>query len=154
MFATVRGTVRRNKLSDFQRVNVNGKIAMKLEDGDGIVGVDTCSPDDDVMLTTAAGQAIRFRSEDVRLFAGRNSVGVRGVRLGATDRVISMAILRGSQATPAERVAYMRLASAARRAMQGDDGEEVWPMTRKKLLSIPVFRQSVMPRWVRWNSSC
>ncbi len=125
MFATVRGTVRRNKLSDFQRVNVNGKIAMKLEDGDGIVGVDTCSADDDVMLTTAAGQAIRFRSEDVRLFAGRNSVGVRGIRLGETDRVISMAVMRGSQASPAERVAYMRLASAARRAMQGDEAEEI-----------------------------
>src|SRR5690606_18918946 len=79
MFATTRGTVRRNKLSDFVQLNKNGKIAMKLEEGDGIVGVETCSEHDDVMLTTAGGQCIRFPVPEVRVFAGRNSVGVRGI---------------------------------------------------------------------------
>ncbi|MEL6751756.1 MAG: DNA gyrase C-terminal beta-propeller domain-containing protein, partial [Pseudomonadota bacterium] len=119
MFATQRGTVRRNKLSDFQRVNANGKIAMKLEEGDSIVGVDTCGEATDVLLTSAYGQAIRFGAHDVRLFTGRNSVGVRGIRLSEGDEVISMAILDAISADPAERRAYMKLASAVRRS--GDD---------------------------------
>ncbi|MCL4144129.1 UNVERIFIED_CONTAM: hypothetical protein GTU68_066664 [Idotea baltica] len=93
MFATRSGNVRRNKLSDFTRVNRNGKIAMKLDDGDGIISVKICSERDDVFLTTALGQCIRFRATDVRVFAGRNSTGVRGIRLGDGDRVISMGIL-------------------------------------------------------------
>jgi DNA gyrase subunit A len=120
MFATVRGTVRRNKLSDFVQVNRNGKIAMKLEDGEGIVGVATCSPQDDVLLTTALGQAIRFSVTDIRVFAGRNSVGVRGINLAPGDRVISMTILRHFDADAAERVEYLKRA----RLMRGeaDDG--------------------------------
>ena len=89
---------------------------MKLEEGDGIVSVDTCSVDDDVLLTTSLGQAIRFRVDDVRVFTGRNSVGVRGIRLGKGDEVISMAIMRGFEASPAERVAYLKRAAADRRA--------------------------------------
>ncbi len=119
MFATTRGTVRRNKLSDFVEVRQNGKIAMKLEDGDGIVGVETCMEMDDVLLTTAKGQAIRFKVTDVRVFAGRNSVGVRGINLADGDEVISMTVLRGFAATSDERVAYVKM----RRAMEGDDGE-------------------------------
>ena len=122
MFATKKGTVRRNKLSDFVHVNRNGKIAMKLEDDDGIVGVETCSADDDVLLTSSAGQAIRFRVTDVRVFNSRNSVGVRGIRLGKSDEVISMAIMRGFDADPAERTAYLKRAAADRRALAGDDG--------------------------------
>jgi len=116
MFATVRGTVRRNKLSDFVQINRNGKIAMKLEDGDGIVGVDTCSEHDDVMLTTATGQCIRFPVNDVRVFAGRNSVGVRGIRLADGDKVISMQILHHIDVSAEERAAYLKLS----RAMRGE----------------------------------
>jgi len=113
MFATKAGTVRRNKLSDFVQVNRNGKIAMKLdEEKDSIVGVDTCGPDKDIMLTTASGQCIRFAVTDVRVFAGRNSVGVRGVRLGKGDSVISMSVLNHSDAEAAERTAYLKQARA------------------------------------------
>ncbi|MGB7204025.1 MAG: DNA gyrase subunit A [Anderseniella sp.] len=117
MFATTRGTVRRNKLSDFTEVRQNGKIAMKLDEGDGIVGVETCMDNDDVLLTTANGQAIRFKVTDVRVFAGRNSVGVRGINLADNDEVISMTVLRGFSATSDERVAYIKM----RRAMDGED---------------------------------
>jgi DNA gyrase subunit A len=114
MFATVRGTVRRNKLSDFVSINRNGKIAMKLEEGDGIVGVDTCSEHDDVMLTTNFGQCIRFPVTDVRVFAGRNSVGVRGIRLADGDRIISMQILHHIDVDAEERAAYLKLSRALR----------------------------------------
>ncbi len=111
MFATRAGTVRRNKLSDFVQVNRNGKIAMKLdEDNDAIVGVDTCSQDNDVLLTTGSGQCIRFPVVDVRVFAGRNSVGVRGIRLAEGDSVISMSVLNHSDADPATRLAYLKQA--------------------------------------------
>jgi DNA gyrase subunit A len=119
MFATIRGTIRRNKLSDFVNINRNGKIAMKLEDGDGIVGVDTCSEHDDVMLTTNFGQCIRFPVTDVRVFAGRNSVGVRGIRLADEDRVISMQILHHIDVSAEERAAYLKLS----RAMRGEADE-------------------------------
>ncbi|MCP4070261.1 MAG: DNA gyrase subunit A [Hyphomicrobiales bacterium] len=109
IFATQAGTVRRNKLSDFVQVNRNGKIAMKLdEENDSIIGVDTCDPDNDILLTTSAGQCIRFPVTDVRVFVGRNSVGVRGVRLGEGDSVISMSVLNHSDASPAERIAYLK----------------------------------------------
>ncbi len=123
MFATQKGTVRRNKLSDFVQVNRNGKIAMKLDDDDGIIGVETCSSTDDVLLTSSAGQTIRFRVEDVRVFSSRNSVGVRGIKMSGDDSVISMAIMSGFEATPAERTAYLKRASAERRALAGE-GEE------------------------------
>ena len=93
MFATKSGDVRRNSLADFVNINRNGKIAMKLEEGDRIVRVAICRPDENVLLTTAAGRCIRFPVEDVRVFQGRNSTGVRGIRLEAGDEVISMAIL-------------------------------------------------------------
>jgi DNA gyrase subunit A len=116
MFATQSGGVRRNKLSDFQRINRNGKIAMKLDEGDHIVGVSICSADQDVLLTTALGRCIRFSVDEVRVFAGRDSTGVRGVRLAEDDKVISMAILRQVESTPDERRAYMKYATAMRRA--------------------------------------
>nr|WP_281287234.1 DNA gyrase subunit A [Blastochloris sulfoviridis] len=120
MFATTAGGVRKNELSDFVQVNRNGKIAMKLtEEGEAIAGVALCTEADDVLLTAANGQCIRFPVGDVRLFKGRESTGVRGIRLEG-DRVISMAILRHAEATPAERAAYLKQASAMRRAA-GDD---------------------------------
>ena len=124
MFATKSGDVRRNKLSDFAGVNRAGKIAMKLEDGDSMVGVALCTADDDVMLTTALGRAIRFKADDVRVFKGRDSTGVRGVRLQAGDEVISMAVLGRVDATPEERAAYIKHANAMRRAAQGEADDE------------------------------
>jgi DNA gyrase subunit A len=124
MFATTRGTVRRNKLSDFTQVNRNGKIAMKLdEEGDEILGVYTCTEHDDILLTAGSGQCIRFPVTDVRVFQSRNSTGVRGINLGDGDRVISMAILHHVDATPAERAAYLKQSAAERRAVTGEDEE-------------------------------
>ncbi len=126
MFSTTRGTVRRNKLSDFVQVNRNGKIAMKLEDeGDEILSVDTCTEFDDVLLTCAGGQCIRFSVTDVRVFAGRNSIGVRGINLADGDKVISMAILHHVDADAAERSAYLKRSIAERRAQGADDADDI-----------------------------
>jgi DNA gyrase subunit A len=127
MFATRSGGVRRNKLSDFVDVRRNGKIAMKLDDGDQIIGVGTCNAGvNDILLTTALGRCIRFATDEVRVFAGRDSTGVRGIRLAQGDSAISMAILRSVDATPAERAAYVKQSNANRRAMsgEGDDVED------------------------------
>ncbi len=124
MFATRSGGVRRNKLSDFVQINRNGKIAMKLDPGDAIVGVSLCTSAEDVLLSTSLGRCIRFSVTDVRVFASRNSTGVRGVRLAEGDSVISMAILRAVDATPGERAAYIKHAAAMRAAESGE-GEEV-----------------------------
>ncbi len=124
VFATAAGTVRRNKLSDFVQVNRNGKIAMKLdEENDAIIGVETCSEDNDILLTTAAGQCIRFPVTDVRVFAGRNSVGVRGIKLAKGDKTISMSVLNHSDAEAGERVAYLKAARAVEDG-EGHDEEE------------------------------
>ncbi len=115
MFATTKGTVRRNKLSDFVDVRRSGIIAMKLDDGEGIVGVQICTEKDDVLLTASGGQCIRFPVTDVRVFQGRTSMGVRGIALEEGDRVISLTILRHVVATSDERVAYLKRANAVRR---------------------------------------
>jgi DNA gyrase subunit A len=120
MFATKNGNVRRNALEDFEQINRNGKIAMKFEDGDHIIGVDLCTEKEDVFLTTAQGQCIRFEVTDIRVFAGRASDGVRGIRLADDDKVISMAILRHVDFTMEERVGYMKMS----RAVTGDDAPE------------------------------
>ena len=130
MFATRSGGVRRNKLSDFVDVRRNGKIAMKLDEGDQIIGVGVCNAGvNDILLTTALGRCIRFATEDVRVFAGRDSTGVRGIRLAEGDAVISMAVLRSVDATPAERAAYVKQSNANRRAIggEGDEIEDVGP---------------------------
>ena len=132
MFATTRGTVRRNKLSDFVQVNRNGKIAMKFDDeGDEILAVSTCTEDDDVLLTAAGGQCIRFPVTDVRVFAGRNSIGVRGINLAPGDRVISMAILSHVEAAPAERAAYLRQAIAELRSGSDPEAAEEISLTNE-----------------------
>ena len=126
MFATQSGGVRRNKLSDFVQINRNGKIAMKLDEGDSIIGVGLCNAEqNDILLTTALGRCIRFATEEVRVFAGRESTGVRGIRLAESDKVISMAILRSVDATAAERAAYVKHANAMRRAALGAESGEV-----------------------------
>ena len=122
VFATLSGNVRRNALSDFENINRNGKIAMKLGEGDSIVAVDICTPEDDVLLTTARGQCIRFLLKDtVRLFRGRESDGVRGIKLDKGDKIISMAIVTHVDAEAPERAAYLKQATMLRRAQ----GEEV-----------------------------
>ena len=120
MFATRTGNVRRNELSDFESINRNGKIAMKLDPGDQIAGVDICTIADDVLLTTARGQCIRFAVDDVRIFKGRDSTGVRGIRLEEGDHIISMALLHHVEASADERIAYLKMA----RAVSGDEVEE------------------------------
>ena len=124
MFATRTGNVRRNSLADFESINRNGKIAMKLDEGDRIVRVAICAADDNVLLTTAEGRCIRFRVEDVRVFKGRDSSGVRGIRLEKGDEVISMAILRHVEASPGERAAYLKQALAMRRAQGAAEASE------------------------------
>ena len=123
MFATRSGNVRRNDLSDFVEVRQNGKIAMKLDEGDQIVGVDICSEQHDVLLTSAKGQAIRFPVTDVRVFAGRSSTGVRGIRLADDDHLISMTILHHIEASVEEKRAYLKRAAQMRRAALEDDAE-------------------------------
>ncbi|MGB7287966.1 MAG: DNA gyrase subunit A [Salaquimonas sp.] len=152
MFATTRGTVRRNKLSDFVQVNRNGKIAMKLDEGDGIVGVDTCSEDATVLLTSSKGQAIRFPVTDIRVFTGRNSVGVRGIRLADADEVISMCILKPSQAEAWERTAYLkrrRLEVAAETGeapepVEVEEGEDVQTLSDERFEALKDREQMIL----------
>ncbi|KJZ32987.1 DNA gyrase subunit A [Paracoccus sp. S4493] len=122
VFATDDGDVRRNALSDFGSVRANGKIAMKLPEGVTLVNVRMATEQDDVMLVTAQGRAIRFPTTAVRVFKGRDSTGVRGIRLAEGDKVVSMSVIRHFEADPSERVAYLKM----RRAVAGalDDGAE------------------------------
>ncbi len=124
MFATTKGNVRRNKLSDFEKIRPSGIIAMKLDDGDAIVDVQICTERDDVLLTATGGQCIRFAVPEVRVFSGRTSDGVRGIALAKDDKVISMSILSHVEVTAEERAAYHKRASAIRR---GTEAEEVAP---------------------------
>ena len=123
MFATSQGNVRRNSLMDFVNVQSNGKIAMKLDEGDKLINVRICHEDNDIMLAARSGKCIRFPVTDVRVFVGRNSTGVRGIKLAEADEVISMSILLHSDATSEERDEYARIASAIKRisAERGDD---------------------------------
>ena len=130
VFATAQGNVRRNRLSDFKNVRSSGLIAMKLDEGDSLIGVSTCREGDNVMLATRQGRAIRFVAdvETLRVFAGRDSTGVRGIRLaekkdgGKADEVIALSVLRHVEATPDERAAYLKLSAQKRR--NGDDAAE------------------------------
>jgi DNA gyrase subunit A len=128
VFATSDGNVRRNALSDFTNVKRNGKIAMSLPEGVSLVNARICDEGDDVLLVTAMGRAIRFPTTDVRVFKGRDSTGVRGIRLAAGDRVVSMAVIRHFEATPEERAAYLKqrrlIAGAAEEAPEADDEDE------------------------------
>ena len=124
VFATAQGNVRRNRLSDFRNVRSSGLIAMKLDEGDSLIGVATCREGDDVLLATRMGRCIRFQinEDNLRVFAGRDSSGVRGIRLATgkrNDEVISMSVLRHVDATTEERLAYLKQAAARRRS--GDE---------------------------------
>jgi len=131
VFATASGGVRRNKLADFKNVRAAGLIAMKLDEGDRLIGVATCRDGDDVFLATKRGRCIRFQITDdnLRVFSGRDSAGVRGIKLLNDDEVMSLSVLRHVEATPDERAAYLKYASAQRRngedeAEQNGDAEE------------------------------
>lgn len=123
MFATASGTVRRNRMSDFDSIRSNGKIAMKLDEGDSLISVLPCTKDQDVLLTTYRGRAIRFAVPEIRVFAGRNSTGVRGITLGADDKIIGMAMLNHGESDSAVRAAYIKQSRAARRAETGIEEE-------------------------------
>jgi DNA gyrase subunit A len=123
VFATASGNIRRNRLSDFRNVRASGLIAMKLDDGDALIGVATCREGDDVLLATALGRCLRSQitEETLRVFAGRDSSGVRGIKLADKDTVISLTVLRHVEASNEERAAYLRHAAATRRNGPEDD---------------------------------
>jgi DNA gyrase subunit A len=120
VFGTASGNVRRNRLSDFRNVRSSGLIAMKLDEGDTLIGVATCREGDDLLLACRMGRCIRFQIEDdtLRVFAGRDSSGVRGIKLAPGDAVMSISVLRHVEATTEERAAYLRLAAARRRGAE------------------------------------
>jgi DNA gyrase subunit A len=152
MFATTKGTVRRNKLSDFVEVRRSGIIAMKLSEGDAIVHVAICTEKDDVLLTAAGGQCIRFRVTDVRVFSGRTSMGVRGITLGKSDKVISMTILRHNDVTAEERAGYLKRASAVRRGIsveeeapvEGEEGVGAIELGEQRYVELSAAEQFVL----------
>jgi DNA gyrase subunit A len=123
VFATKSGDIRRNELSDFASINRGGKIAMKLGESDKILGVQICTERDDVLLTTKLGKCIRFAVTDVRVFKGRDSTGVRGIKLAEGDEVVSLSLLSHTDVTVAEAGAYLKQAAAARRAATGEEAE-------------------------------
>ncbi len=116
MFATSHGSVRRNKLTDFKNIRANGLIAMKLDKKEKLVSVKICAEDEDILLSTKLGKAIRFPVTDIRVFSGRTSTGVRGIKLAKGDEVMSMSVLKHIEATPEERTAYLKAANALRGA--------------------------------------
>ncbi len=135
MFATSSGKVRRNRLSDFTNVMSNGKIAMKLDEADRLVRVRTCSEDDDVLLSALGGKVIRFPVDAVRVFSGRSSTGVRGIKLRGGDEVIAMSILRHVKVEVEQREQYLQAVSAARRLRTGEYTDRQEDKSRDEELS-------------------
>ncbi len=121
MFATASGNVRRNPLSDFMSVRANGKIAMKLDEGDSLIGAKICHDKSDILIATAFGKIVRFHALDIRLFKGRDSDGVRGVRLASDDRVVSIAELPNIDVASEESAAYLKKMRALRKTDDSDD---------------------------------
>ena len=158
VFATSSGYIRRNELSDFVDVKANGKIAMKLEDGDRLIGVGVCTEANDILLAARSGKAIRFAVGDVRVFAGRDSIGVRGIKLEEGDRVVSMSVLRHVEIALEERDAYLRYAAAKRRALgeapaseesDGDNGAEApeapaIDLPQERLVELEVLEEFIL----------
>ncbi len=142
MFATSKGTVRRNDLSDFSNVKANGKLAMRLEEGDRLIGVAICQPEQEVFLAAAGGKCIRFPANAVRVFKSRTSEGVRGIKLAKGDTVISMSIFNGSVADTAERDAYVRFASARRQGR--DEGAQRFGLTTERAEEMAANEQFVL----------
>ena len=156
VFATASGGVRRNRLSDFRNVRASGLIAMKLDEGDRLIGVATCREGDDVFLATRKGRCMRFEISDdsLRVFAGRDSSGVRGIRLMPGDEVISLSVLRHVDAATEERVAYLKVANAKRRG-NGDDEPEPQPSRRRGSRSrTSRWTRRASRSWRRPRNSC
>jgi len=141
IFATSKGNIRRNLLSDFSNVRANGKIAIRLSEGDSLIGVAACAEDDDVLMAASGGKCIRFAATAVRLFKGRNSDGVRGIRLGEGDEVVSMSILKNVAASTGERSAYLKYAAAKRR---GDMPVLPEGMTEEKITFLEENEQFIL----------
>ena len=141
VFATKSGDVRRNEMADFESINRNGKIAMKLEETDALIGVESCSDADDIMLTTAQGQCIRFAATDVRVFQSRGSTGVRGIKLADADKVIGMSVLKHVEATSDERTAYIKRSRAAAGEQIENGNEEETPLAEGFTLSNERFTE-------------
>ena len=139
MFATSQGTVRRNRLSDFTNIRANGKIAMKLDAGDTLINVLPCTETDDIVLATDGGHAIRFPVEGVRIFAGRNSVGVRGIRLQNEDKVVSMTVIGHSDATSEERTEYIGASRAKLRVNNAETDSSAEDIAKAVKLEEPKF---------------
>ena len=139
MFATSQGTVRRNRLSDFTNIRANGKIAMKLDAGDTLINVLPCTETDDIVLATDGGHAIRFPVEGVRIFAGRNSVGVRGIRLQNEDKVVSMTVIGHSNATSEERTEYIGASRAKLRVNNAETDSSAEDIAKAVKLEEPKF---------------
>ena len=135
MFATASGGVRRNTLSDFSNVMANGKIAMKLKEGDKLICVSTCTEDDDILLSALNGKCIRFPVKNVRVFSGRTSTGVRGIKLAKGDEVIAMSVLRHVKVAVEERETYLQAVNASRRLAGGDYTDRAEDKARDKKLS-------------------
>ena len=157
VFATASGNVRRNRLSDFRNVRAAGLIAMKLDEGDRLIGVATCREGDDVLLATRPGRCIRFQMTDdtVRVFAGRDSSGVRGIRLADGDEVISLSVLRHVEASNEERAAYLKLANAKRRGNgNGEDGRRAAGRRRGDRSPRCNLRRSASPNWKQPRKCC
>jgi DNA gyrase subunit A len=144
VFATASGNVRRNRLSDFRNVRAAGLIAMKLDEGDRLIGVATCRDGDDVFLATRKGRCIRFQISDdtLRVFAGRDSSGVRGIRLGKGDEVMSLSVLRHVEASVSERISYLKLA-VTRRRNNGEDEPEPFGETEEAVADIALPAERV-----------
>jgi DNA gyrase subunit A len=143
-FATASGGVRRNKLSDFTNVMSNGKIAMKLDEGDSLIGVALAAQTDHVLLASEQGKAIRFPLSDVRVFAGRNSTGNRGIALATDDQVISLTILHGMEIEPETRDAYLRMAAMRRRGEEGADQADEQPLIDAEFLGLQLAEEIIL----------
>jgi DNA gyrase subunit A len=145
MFATASGNARRNSLSDFTNVKANGKIAMKLGEGDQLISVQACSETDDILLSSSSGKCIRFPVTAIRIFTSRSSTGVRGMRLDSHDRVISMSVLNHVKSEVSERDDYLQASSASKRLISGDYSErpndKVEDESRAARLEAPQFSE-------------
>ncbi|HPF47484.1 MAG TPA: DNA gyrase subunit A, partial [Emcibacteraceae bacterium] len=133
IFATAKGNVRRNLLSDFSNVRANGKIAIRLSEGDRLIGVSACTEENDILIAAKGGKCIRFPATAVRLFKGRNSDGVRGIKLADGDEVVSMSILHHVDMDQDEKQAYLRYAAAKRR---GEDPEKPSEIDEDRLTAL------------------
>ncbi len=144
MFATARGSVRRNSMDAFTNIRSSGKIAMKFEEGseDRLIGVSLLTEEDDVLLATKQGKAIRFASTDVREFQSRDSTGVRGARLADGDEVISLSVLRGFAATPQEREDYLK--AAPWKEKEGQEGEREITLPPERMAEFEAAEEFVL----------